>query len=194
MTCSVSLNESTKCHGKNLSAIMKCYQDKIAACFLRELNYFAEGSGPKDILDKSCASILENKKMHSHQCRVGVNILAMIRTRLVGFRFSRFENFDDLHEAVWEKTHNIPRVGPLTIYDISLRLAHSIDKHPECVYLHAGALVGAKKLKIIYPRVTWDKGLLDVECLPKAFGGLKPMEIENLLCTCKAALGALKSL
>ena len=83
-------------------------------------------------------------------------------------------------------------LGDLFIYDATLRLAHIFGIEPkQYVYLHAGALVGAKELEkrgfINLKQYTknWTIHRVPVSLFSKLFPSLSSKDIENFLCIAK---------
>lgn len=138
-----------ECSAKSLSQVVACFCGKAKENFKDELQYFCSGTNEQEIIQRACDSILPDGKVHSHQCRVGKNALSEARSKLNDFEFERFKRFDALHSAVGKKIGDIKRIGILAVYDIALRLGYAVNLLPEQIFLHAGALEGAKELRRI---------------------------------------------
>lgn len=170
-----------------LEDIVEEYKDKCRPLRTKELEYFKG----KSIKIASSGKYKDEKK-HSHQKRLkesalenGSKILYANREQL-----KKCKDFDELHRTVKQlidgnkdkdEDENTTGLGPLYIYDTSLRIASKLSIGPESVYLHAGALEGAKKLM----GIIGDQEKLEINKFPKELQVLKAHEIENLLCLYK---------
>lgn len=56
--------------------------------------------------------------------------------------------FDGLYRLLLNSTNKY-RIGPLTAYDIALRIAHAYKFRPSHIYIHAGTEAGAEALGIL---------------------------------------------
>ena len=84
-------------------------------------------------------------------------------------------------------------IGQLTIYDISICLGRNLMSPPiepkVFVYLHRGALEGAKKIKHLFnPQVKLKEGRFPITVFPKKLQRLGSFHIENFLCVMKDKL------
>lgn len=103
-----------------------------------------------EAIERAWRSLMENGKMHGHQCNVGKQKLDE------GFQIclshnrqpDSFNNFHDIYCWIESITRSTYRLGSLTTYDVARRLGVWLDMQPTMVYLHAGAAKGAKKLGI----------------------------------------------
>jgi hypothetical protein len=111
---------------------------------------------------------------------VGVVRLRRFADRLLlrNDEIGRARDFDTLHHIVDEC--RMEGIGALTVYDTAVRIAAFLWLTPQRVYLHAGALSGARKLG-----VDVRDGVVDPEVLPREFRLLEPDEIEDCLCIYK---------
>lgn len=132
--------------------------------------------------------------MHNHQSKVreanrqalAIRILTRIERHHRGFT-----SFDDLHDVIEELRPE--GIGPVTTYDVAVRIAAFLRIEPESLYLHAGvrqgwdALMGGEsggrhKLKRI-PRWAW----------PEELRVLPADEVEDFLCTYRTILPGISS-
>lgn len=88
-----------------------------------------------------------------HQHRISskskTNAINVIKSRLPSILLTTFTDYEDLYNTIDHFIGSIPQIGPLTIYDISLRIGHLFIKpiYPQKIlYLNSGAMEGAKKL------------------------------------------------
>ena len=97
-------------------------------------------------------------------------------------QLSKIPTFAELYDAV--KNLIIKGIGDLTIYDTATMIGCYNKIYPDKVYLHAGALIGAKAIgindEIVYKRDFVEKF--------SAFEKLEPIQIEDFLCIYKSRL------
>lgn len=105
-----------------------------------------------------------------------------------------YKNFEQLYDDV--NALRCPGLGDLFVYDAALRIAYDKKVLPRNhVYLHSGALTGAKLLEqrnliSLKPHLSaWRNG--GRHCVPistfcKLFPHMSSMDIENFLCIAKA--------
>ena len=100
-----------------------------------------------------------------------------------------FKDFDALYDSVNKTIREVDGIGQLAVYDISVRIGKKLlnpSIEPEkYVYLHLGALEGAKKLfgssVKIEPR-------MPITDFPKELQEMGSYHIENFLCVMKGKL------
>lgn len=131
-------------------------------------------------------------KRCSHQ-RQNKSTLKLLRKRLLSIKADLFKillqkKFDPLLkkvESVGEKTRNI---GPVAVYDVTLRIASYNDTKPEWIYLHAGTKKGAQLL--LTPKLIKEKrkngetiSVQDfVNKFTNDFTGITSEMMEDILC------------
>lgn len=140
-------------------------------------------------VSRAVASRRPNGKMHNHQSKV---------------KEADRSWFGDLIEREWPKPNNQwpssfdtfhgrleeirPRgVGPVTTYDVAIRIGAFLKLEPESLYLHAGVKQGWLALCPVEPfgvSLRW-RGVDRVPCSmwPTEFNGWKADELEDFLCT-----------
>jgi hypothetical protein len=101
-------------------------------------------------------------------------------------RLEGLASFEELHDRVAESIGRIRGIGALTVYDVSFRIGAFLGVMPRRVYLHGGALAGARALDAAF-----QAGPRRPEAFPRWFRALEPWEIENCLCVYKEALRAI---
>jgi len=136
----------------------------------------------------SANAIHRDDSMDPHQYRVGRENLRGFERSILGAkeRIAACESFDELIELL--EACGTTGIGDLTIYDTATRLGAYLERMPTEVFLHAGALAGARSLGLDTSRRR-----LDPRDLPPAFGGLDPDEIEDCLCIYKADIARVRS-
>jgi hypothetical protein len=157
-----------------------------------EMRFYANQKTFTDAIEQAALCKMCNGETHPHQkkpkrpeCWIPPEALEEAHQRLLAIEetLQAQSTFEELHTLVRNTIHPIPRIGALAIYDISQRLGAFLGREPAYVYLHAGTVKGANKLKFPVELREGDK-------LPKeafvirdaAFGELTPNEIENSLC------------
>lgn len=152
-----------------------------------ELGWFSDAQSINDAIKKAAESLVPrspekskqpNTKRHSHQRRLVRGVIDDAVTTLRDKRFRRRMPFTQIFGIVTESIAAIPGAGPLYIYDVALRIGAYLKSYPDEVYLHAGALKGAKRL---FPGRRLNR-TISQDSFPTEYGGLAPYEIENLLC------------
>lgn len=154
----------------------------------KEIRHFERMPSLEEAVSEAALSKSTTGKRHPHQRRIPSTALNQVRKALLGIKLSKFRSFEELHEKIKSTIGNIPKIGPLAIYDISHRIGAYLRLEPEYVYLHCGVTIGAKALGLNTHR---DK-LSPIE-LPAPFRKLKADEIEDCLCIFKHELVGIKS-
>lgn len=139
-----------------------------------------------------------------HQHRINrsskSSAIRIIESHLPTILSTHFVDFEDLYKKIDGIIGSIPQIGPLTVYDVSLRIGHLFNSpiYPKKnLYLNSGAMVGAKtllrgrKLNPIediktffsYPEATSVSGIADLQALPNNL-------IEDFFCVMKEYLAS----
>jgi len=82
-------------------------------------------------------------RRHGHQRRITPVAISSARKMLSHKKWG-FKSFEDLYACILDACKDIRGIGPLYIYDAALRIGACLNLEPKQVYLHAGALAGAK--------------------------------------------------
>ena len=124
-----------------------------------------------------------NGRKHPHQYRIPRQALADAKIALLRRQneIEKSPDFEDLHGIVASTFHNIRGLGKLTVYDTALRLGLYLKLEPQKVYLHAGALIGARALGYEGDVITRDQ-------FQPPLAQLSAAEVEAFLCIYKAQL------
>lgn len=155
------------------------------------VEYCREAKTMPSAIYRACDSRTKEGKTHNHQSRVPYDARQRLAARLVSewtkSNGSRREikafNFDQLHD--WVKRHSRIGIGPVTVYDVAVRIGAYLDVAPESVYLHAGARQGAELL--LRERLPEGKvERLPRERFPEPLNELDADSIEDILCTYRA--------
>jgi hypothetical protein len=183
------------------SEAVKCYRCLLCKRHLDELEnvmnlYKAYKASPTPAtlhdLSKACV-------IGPHQHRIlrssKSTTISVIESHLLTILATKFTNFEDLRYSVNSIIGSIPQVGPLTVYDVSLRIGHLFNTpiYPrKYLYLNSGAMEGAKILLngrklspteelttfFSYPEALAVTGIGDLQALPNNL-------IEDFFCVMK---------
>lgn len=150
------------------------------------MDYCAEASSFTEAADRACRSRGRDGKMHNHQSRVKGKDRRLLFVRIVRgipAEHRRFTSFDDLHDTIEELA---PKgIGPVTVYDVAVRIAAWIGIEPTSLYLHAGVREGWDALS---RSLSTGIHRINQEYLPEPLRGLPADEVEDLLCTYRTML------
>ncbi|ABD56368.1 hypothetical protein Jann_3451 [Jannaschia sp. CCS1] len=130
-------------------------------------------------------------KRHPHQYRLRKKTLLEVKRKLDAHvdRLQAASSFHDLYQSVRTAIEKIHGVGPLMLYDTSLRLAACLRIDVDRVYLQRGALEGAKNY-FSFIGVTHDfpvQRSLPLSDFPH-LRHLRPDQVENFLCVYKGRM------
>ncbi len=132
-----------------------------------------------------CAALSRDAdgRKHPHQYRLEWNHLSSFADNLVQREqeIKLAKGFDDLFKIV--ESSKAFGIGPLAVYDTSVRIGAYLDLFPEKIYLHAGTKLGAEGL--LGPL---NSSTLLKSDLPGTFAqsDLTCYELEDILCIFKA--------
>lgn len=211
MTCVKQCTTNTPCGGKRrlknkkkmlLSSILSDYKknDLLALrTFLGQLSSMGDFVFGRNNPLGNYASPSNHLSKDSHQYRLRNSVLIRFVNLLTsaGSTLNTFSTFDDIHKHVNKIADTINGIGPVAVYDASLRYGFSKNIMPDFVYLHAGTLKGAKnyfKRKKITRVIDHNGNFLSANklksgsiILPRNFSEfpLSGMDIEHLLCIYK---------
>ena len=159
--------------------------DYIANCRVnakRELRWFKMQKTLKGAVSTAALAKKPSGKRFDHQRRIPQNVLKLAEEKLLKNlkQIQSTKDFDELYNLLKELLSEIKGIGELYIYDTALRIGAYLGYEPDKIYLHAGTLEGAKKL-----RVNTKHGYILKKDLPSEFNKLLPREIEDCLCIYK---------
>lgn len=119
---------------------------------------------------------------NSHTYCIPTRVMAEMIRRLSDIDRQEFKDFEELCQYVDSK--RIPGYGNLCIYDFSLAYGYNHNLKPEKrVYLHAGALVGGKQLRLLgYIDRDVAQPSMPIEAFDPLLRGLGSMHLENFMC------------
>lgn len=143
-------------------------------------------SNPEELIHAVAWAKTPEGKTHPHQWRISREAKAeaekVLRERWNDIRSGKYKTFDDVMNLL---TH-IKGAGQLYAYDASLRLGSCFGIKPDKVYIHRGALDGAKNL--LGPELVRGRSYLYMEELDSELQCLAPYHVENFLCIYKERL------
>lgn len=143
----------------------------------------------EDNITRACRSHDVHGAKHSHQNRIPPGVLAAAgeRLRAASAELRVQEDFEALHGLIEARIASIRGVGPLQVYDFSIRIGLRLGLRPQRVHLHAGTKQGARALGLDLRGRRW---LRPME-LPAPLRDLTAGEIEDILCIYKKELADL---
>jgi hypothetical protein len=170
----------------NLSDIVDDYEKNYRRGAHLELDYFRRQPSLEDAVSRGAVARIQGTKL-PHQWRLKDQVLEQSRARLLDniSVLRRAKSFDDLHDVVEAVIGSLPGIGPLTVYDTTLRVGAHRGLLPTKIYLHAGTRIGAKRLGL-----AWKQRTLETTTLPQALRRLQAHEAEDVLCIYKDQFGA----
>lgn len=139
-------------------------------------------------------------KHHNHQSKVDIRARRTLGRSIVarkaevsrivkGAKRGRFDGFDALHDFIDEiKPYGI---GPVTVYDVAVRVGAYLGISPTSVYMHAGVRQGFNVLaRVMY----WPMGgaclshakqygKVPIALFPSPLDSLRADDVEDILCT-----------
>jgi hypothetical protein len=176
---------SKKKDSKNstLATMVDEYLEEYGNCYQKEDQWWGDKTITwSEAVERAWRSRFENGKMHGHQRRVAGKLDLGLEACLN--QNQQPDNFDDFHAVYsWVEsiTQKISGLGVTTAYDVARRLGAWLNMQPTMVYLHAGAVEGAKKLGI-------EGETVSLNDFPEEIQKLEATHAENFLCIYKNRL------
>jgi len=146
-------------------------------------------------------------KQHNHQSRIPQARLEKFARVIVSCKLritqelnktAKPYKFDKLYDILFlERPEGI---GPVCVYDTSVRLGAFLGVEPCSLYLHAGVRLGLRALyEVVWAdmpklstRIVRSADRIPLGQLPLAFSGMKANDVEDFLCTYREAFALLK--
>lgn len=136
-------------------------------------------------------------KHHNHQSKVDLGARLLLGARLRahrrqvrGFTLLQGDNrFDRLHDLIDEiKPYGI---GPVTVYDVAVRVGAFLNIEPISVYMHAGVRQGMLALEKALDRTECPDDLtgchkrkrVPIDMFPRPLNQMRADDVEDILCT-----------
>jgi hypothetical protein len=193
-------------HSKTLAALVLEYQESqkvMSGIGWNPLKSLLEAYWELPDLEKAVTSALHAEDLvgksyrvagdlkvrrHGHQRRIKKEAMGKALKKLTPKiqELEAVSSFEELYECICANC-KISGLGPLYLYDTSLRIGAYLKLKPKQVYLQAGALLGARALGLDVK-----KSPLPLKVFREEMRILKPHEIEDFLCIYKDQLGAFK--
>lgn len=172
-----------KVEGRSLAELVADYHKRHRPGANAELTFFRNRPSFGSAVDFAARAEDWRGKRFDHQRRIKrVAIASALKTlRLHSSSLEKCQSFDELLICTTKLLGPTYGIGPLYIYDTTLRIGAYLDLAPTKVYLHAGTLEGARRLAL--PLVA---RRLEIDVLPKVLRQLSPSELEDFLCIYKA--------
>lgn len=142
--------------------------------------YTEESPNIKVAIKRACDSRGANGKMFFHQSKVTQAARDELARRLIQRKrnLDLVDDFEDLFGIVRRVGERVPGIGPVTIYDVTSRLAAYKGLEAYYLHYHAGVLEGLKALGI----KPTSSHMIHVDALPKPIRGQNADLIESFLC------------
>lgn len=142
----------------------------------------AEQKDGREALRIAVRSIRPNGKMHNHQSKVSKSLPEFERTLIHNYAWLRSAlNFTTLHHLVKDSAQR--GIGPMTVYDVSVRFGAWLGVNPKNIYVHAGTSAGLKALGIN----PGSREVIMMNELPYPIKHKDPDTVEDFLCTYRMA-------
>lgn len=144
------------------------------------VDYCAAADSLDTAIDRACASLRRNGKLHNHQSRVRADVRKYFAHKIkTEIETVTFNNFDELHD--WLEEIKPRGIGEVTTYDVATRVGAYMQLEPTSLYLHAHVRVGWNKLHGTR-RVPEDNGRVPKEMLPQPLHRIPADQVEDMLC------------
>lgn len=171
-----------------LGAVIRDYKQKHRPRAQAELDSFRSEATLEAAIRRAALAMTRGNKRYPHQRRLKMADLKRAEVRLLqrASAIADAANFAQLHELVQTSVGHFAGLGPLYVYDTTLRIGAKRGKLPTRIYLHAGTREGVRKLGIDIK----GRKVLDRFELPPPLQELELHEIEDVLCIYKNLLGA----
>lgn len=150
--------------------------------------YCAEAAYFPDAVQRAVESRDAAGKHHNHQSKVDIKARRLFGRRIIARKLAvmrivksgkGFDRFDALHDLLDEiKPHGI---GPVTVYDVAVRVGAFLGVEPTSVYMHAGVRQGYDAL--------FGKGAargiarIPSALFPPPLCSMRADDVEDILCT-----------
>lgn len=163
-----------------LEKIIEHYKIQHQLNLESELADFSQSNDFGDVIYRVAYCQDKDGKKYFHQYRIIKQACEDSHHILKRLSFNNIKDFESLYVYLKDNLLPVYGVGKLYIYDAALRLGACFDVEPTKIYLHAGALKGAKKLNL-----TISKDSLNIKDLPLHLQTINPKFVEAILCIYK---------
>lgn len=141
------------------------------------VEYTAQARSWVQAVNRATASRDASGKMHNHQSRVPDLFRKRYAATILRIKANKAETFDELHDLCEGAAFH--GIGPVTIYDVSTRLAAFLKLEIESLYLHAGVRVG---WTLLHGRRMPEATRIPRRDLPAELRRIPADECEDMLC------------
>src|SRR5688572_6643302 len=133
---------------RTLAEVVRSYITHFQGGARKEWAHYRDQPSLAAAIENAALCRHRDGKRHPHQTRILATSLAQANRKLHRdhARVKSCRSFDDLHRLVEDRIRPLHRVGPLTVYDIALRIGMFLGIKPKRVYLHRGTAEGARAL------------------------------------------------
>jgi hypothetical protein len=138
-----------------------------------------------------------NGKHHNHQSKVDIAARRLFGRRIIRLAMRGsipLGDFDELHDRLDEvKPYGI---GPVTVYDVAVRIGAFLGVEPQSVYMHAGVRQGYMALwNALMGQATEDdlnvwrmeryvrSARIPMDIFPPPLNAMRADDVEDILCT-----------
>jgi hypothetical protein len=162
-------------------SIIRHYRRRHLLSAIRELGYFRNLPDLNTCIQNAALAKNYKGKRYRHQSRISKKTLSIAKDTLLNNKeqIKEMDNFDKLFALIDNLLKPVNGIGPLYIYDTSLRIGSFLGYLPEKVYLHADTSTGARKLGFKNP------DSIEMSEFTNEFQYLEPFEVEDILCIYK---------
>lgn len=150
------------------------------------IDFCKKAKSYKQAVERACDSKRENGKMFPHQVKVREIDRKNFCIEILAFDTRSIKTFDELHDRLEMIAEDVWGIGPVTIYDVAVRIAAYQKIKPTSLYLHAGVRIGWHRL---HGRRSPNIKRIPRDQLPRALTKkLDTDSIEDFLCGYRASL------
>lgn len=167
-----------------------------------KINSYNKFSSIEGLIAKACRGQLDEYRKETHKNRIPKEVMDDVAKKMIlsRKRLDRARNFKECINWVYEC--RVSGFNSLSVYDTACAIALHKNIYPEEIYLHTGALEGAKNLfgksnfnKLVkFYKNDVDYPYLELEFFPEVLRGLGPFHIENFLCHFRYELTLIESI
>ena len=153
------------------------------------MDWCREARSWREAVWRACRSRGSNGKMHNHQSKVREVNRQRLAIRIQTQLSPQWDDFDKLHDAI--DALKPSGIGPVTVYDVAVRIGAYLFIEPQSLYLHAGVREGWNALVGGQTRgnVSWQRVGRDM--WPQELQQLPADEVEDFLCTYRSIFATL---
>jgi hypothetical protein len=179
---------------RDYEAVCQHYRFHCKDDYVRQLRWFAEQRSLRMAVARAAVARGPLGARLPHQWRAPraslVQAHSILTANLASIKACR--SFGALLGSLRALLHGVPRLQEVYMYDAALRIGAFMSKAnshlPTTVYLHAGSLLGAKKITSIRGNIPTHNPTIAAAAFPHPISTFPPHEIENILCIYRRCL------